>query len=631
MDPQEFFRTLWGDPPPGVINIWRLPDRTSSWHRDLGSINSFLQQFAHEEVYTGVSLADPHKGRFTTKNRIEEVAAGAIAGVWADIDVFHPVHTKAEWLPANREEAQEVMDQLPYEPTLIVDSGHGLQYWWLLEAPWVFENEAEWGEARRVTQWWHRQTKALFEARGWTTDSVFDLSRVMRVPGTFNNKVKDDPKPVTAVKTGGPRYTVEDFSKLVPAEFVATLPVPEQKRGRRGRASYEASATSSGLIIDPNAEPSAVRLAALLKANPKFQQSWDQNRRDMKDPSPSGYNMSLADIAIRAGWPDQEVVNLLICWRRIHGHDLKLRERYYDLTLTRAKEPIQMEREQEKLEETLIHPPEDEPEVLKDRLDKLFKVDIIRIVKYLGNPPDFYMYTEQGDISIGPIANLASQPKFREAVMAATSVVIPKVSGAAWETRVQAILNMCEEEDLGEASHPEEETRTWVHDYLIERYVRSEDEWEKAAQRRFPFIKGDRIRIFLDDLGRWLDTSMGRKQDSNILAQRLKRIKAETERINLKVGGAKTTRSVWVLPEIFQPPVVGTDPGEDGPDGPDGPDGGPADGEGHDATAEAQNRPEAPAPDGEGPEATAPDGSSPEATPEAEGLDGGEDGRNAPD
>ena len=324
--------------------------------------------------------------------------------------------------------------------------------------------------------------------------------------------------------------------------------------------------TTDEMVLDREAEPSAFRLAVLLKANPKFQQSWDQNRRDMKAPSPSGYCRSLADIAIRAGWSDQEVVNLLICWRRIHGHDLKLRERYYDLTLTRAKEAIQMGREQEKLEETLTHPPEDEPEVLKDRLDRLFKVDIIRIVRYLGDPPDFYMYTEQGEITIGPIANLASQPKFREAVMAATSIVIPKVSGAVWETRVQAVLNMCEDADLGDASHPDNETRTWVHDYLIERYVRSQDEWEKATQRRSPFIKGDRIRIFLDDLRRWLDTEMGRKLDINILAQRLRRIKAETERIHLQVGGARTTRSVWVLPEIFQPPVVGTDPEDDGPD-----------------------------------------------------------------
>ena len=339
MDPQQFFRTLWGDPPPGVINIWRLPDRTSSWHRDLGSINSFLQQFAHEEVYTGVSLVDPHKGRFTTKNRIEEVAAGAIAGVWSDIDVFHQVHSKAERLPANREEAQEVMDQLPYEPTLIVDSGHGLQYWWLLEKPWVFENEAEWGEARRVTQWWHRQTKALFEARGWTTDSVFDLSRILRIPGTFNNKVKEDPKPVTAIKTGGPRYSVEDFSKLVPEDFVATLPAPEQKRGRRGRASsYDgAFTTASGFILDPEAEPKPVRLQALLKADVRFRLTWERKRPDLPDQSASGFDMSVASFTVAADWPDQEVVNAMICRRRMHGEDLKLRERYYELTLARAK------------------------------------------------------------------------------------------------------------------------------------------------------------------------------------------------------------------------------------------------------------------------------------------------------
>ena len=338
MDPQEFLRTLWGDPPPGVINIWRLPDRKSSWHRDLGSINSFLQKFAHEEVYTGVSLADPQKGRFTTMNRIEEVAAGAIAGVWADIDVFHPVHTKAEHLPGSRDEAREVMRQLPHEPTIIVDSGHGLQYWWLFKSPWVFNDKEEWGEARRTVQWWHHMTKDLFKERGWTTDSVYDLSRILRIPGTFNNKVKDDPKEVVAVKSDGPRHTVEEFRKLVPEDFTATSPAPEQKRGRRRGKSYEASTTASGITLSPDAQPNLVRLQALLKADQKFQQSWDRKRPDMKDQSPSSYNMSLADIAVQAGWDDQEVVNLMICWRRIHNCDLKLRESYYMPTLARAKE-----------------------------------------------------------------------------------------------------------------------------------------------------------------------------------------------------------------------------------------------------------------------------------------------------
>ena len=333
-----FLGTLWGKTPPGVVNAFVLPDRDSYWFRDISRIDEFLKDFHDKEVYTGVSLADQQKGRFTKHNRIEEAAAGAIAGVWADIDVSHPVHTKAERLPGTREEAQEVMKQLPYEPTLIIDSGHGLQYWWVFNRPWVFQDEAEWGEARRTVQWWHQMTKELFDARGWTTDSVYDLSRILRIPGTYNNKVPEDRKEVTAIKTGGPRHDREDFLRLMPEEFVATAPAPEQRRGRKARSSYEASTTASGLILDPEAEPNPVRLAALLKADRKFQLSWDRNRPDLKDQSPSSYNMSLADIAVRAGWPDQEVVNLLICWRRMHGCDLKLRKRYHELTLARAKE-----------------------------------------------------------------------------------------------------------------------------------------------------------------------------------------------------------------------------------------------------------------------------------------------------
>ena len=60
----------------------------------------------------------------------------------------------------------------------------------------------------------------------------------------------------------------------------------------------------------------------------------------MTDQSPSAYNMSMATMAMQAGWSDQEVVNLLICWRRKHGHDLKLRENYYLMTLDKAREPI---------------------------------------------------------------------------------------------------------------------------------------------------------------------------------------------------------------------------------------------------------------------------------------------------
>ena len=344
MDPRQFLTALWGENPPGMLNIFMLPDQKSYWYPDLEKVNRDMQQHLHEEVYTGVALAKKEGTRFNTRSRVKEVDAAAIPGVWADIDVFHPsekVH-KEKSLPSTVEQAQEVMAKLPHSPTLIVDSGHGLQYWWLLEEPWVFKDQGEWEQARRMTQWWHRITRELFDAMGWTTDSVFDLSRIMRLPGTFNNKIPEERKEVTVIKADGPRYSLNQFIELVPEDFAASAPAPEDRRGRRGRASQQAaSTTSSGLILDPNAEPKPVRLNSLLKADVRFMLTWEHHRPDLKDQSASSYDMSIANVTMRAGWPQQETVNAMICWRRMYGCDLKLREDYYARTLDRAKESIE--------------------------------------------------------------------------------------------------------------------------------------------------------------------------------------------------------------------------------------------------------------------------------------------------
>ena len=163
-----------------------------------------------------------------------------------------------------------------------------------------------------------------------------------------------------------------------------------------GSAAERPEETGGGLALDPEAVPPLLKLEALQKANPKFRKSWEQDR---KDQSPTAYNLSLATMAMQAGWSNQEVVNLLICWRRKHGHDLKLRENYYMATLDKAKEPIEIAQAEEQLNEALAQPPEDQPEVLKDTLETLFRVDIIRIVKYAGDPPIYYMYTKQGAAS----------------------------------------------------------------------------------------------------------------------------------------------------------------------------------------------------------------------------------------
>ena len=419
MDPREFLTTLWGDPPPGVALIWMLPRKKSSWYTHFGVVNRDLEHHAHEDVYTGVGIASKSGNRFTSQNKLTEEEVGGLAGMWADIDWEHPVHRKSN-LPPSLEHILETLEEALLEPTLLVNSGHGIQAWWLFKTPWCFQNTEEHELGRRAAQWWHQHIKELHTNRGWTVDSVFNLDRVMRLPGTWNNRVTGEHKLVEVIGDTNRRYAPQEFLDRVPEDFHTSAPPPGRTGWRSPGSRRQETSLASQLELNPDAEPSLLRLEPLLKNDQRFRRSWEQKRTDLSDDSPSGYDMSLATTALRAGWPDQEVANLLICWRRKHGHDLKLRERYYTVTIANARESIERTRAQEQLNETLLQPPEDEAEVLKDNLAVLFGVDITRIVKYLGDPPIYYMYTEQGNITLGKIGNLISQERFRGLAAAAT-------------------------------------------------------------------------------------------------------------------------------------------------------------------------------------------------------------------
>ena len=415
--PEQFLKILWGDPPPGTANIFVLPPRYSYWSSEFSTIDRYLESHHHEEVYTGVALAAREGGPFTSKNRVKEATAAAIAGVWADIDVAHPIHKKSAQLPPSIEQAMDALAKLPYEPTLIVDSGHGLQYWWLFEKPWVFADQEEWAQGRRITQWWHRLVQELFKAQGWTTDSVFDLARIMRVPGTFNNKVSGERKPVVTIKTDGPRYVVDDLLGLVPPDFVASPPVAERtvSKGSPGKNEKKpkATAASIGLVLQANAQPSPVRLDTLLKLKPKFKATWEKNRPDMTDQSASAYEMSIANHCVRAEWPDQEVVDAMIYWRVIHGEDLKLREDYYQGTLDEAKRSIaeiphrptvdptaKTSQREEPVGESVSYPKEQRQKVMLMKDEGLNIEACIHAVKHSNNPPTLFSISDGQGIGV---------------------------------------------------------------------------------------------------------------------------------------------------------------------------------------------------------------------------------------
>lgn len=315
-----FFENIFGEEVSDArrLLVFTLPDRRA---RHFSSMKAAAIHAAKEaktkDVYFGVGLAGRNFGR---KSAALDVAA--IGGLWADIDLAAPWRADKP-LPRTVDEARTILDKLPFAPSLIVDSGHGLHAWWLFKEPWVFDTDEERLEAAKLAKGWVNVIRNAARSFGWEIDSVGDLARVMRPPGTWNRK-GDPPVEVRVVEEHPDRrYNPCDFDDF--AAETATLESPVSGNGE--------------LVLHPDAEPPADRFAELMQASPMFAQAWNRQRPDLQDQSQSAYDLSLADIAALNGWTDQEIASLLIAARRKHGEkpEKALRPDYVSKTIASAR------------------------------------------------------------------------------------------------------------------------------------------------------------------------------------------------------------------------------------------------------------------------------------------------------
>ncbi len=333
MTPAEFLIALWGDTPPGQILVWMLPNKRSTWltgvpiTRDGQKVlHDFLKTHDGCDIYTGVSLAPRHP-KLSPHERVTSANSAGIAGMWADIDIADTVHKKQN-LPPSIEAAQEVL-LAEYPPSITVNSGHGLQCWWLFRESWIFKDAGERALAQRRARVWHSLLSKSFQAQGWTLDATHDLARVMRLPGTFNHK-SGDARPVEVIGVSDFRWSLD-------------LPAPEEIQSElltsEARTPAATEIVIGALLLDPEAEPPVDKLETLLEAIPEFARSWNRKRTDFQDgdQSPSVYDQSLAYWAVMGRWSDDEIAALIISHRRRWGYDLKLRQDYYQRTIAKAR------------------------------------------------------------------------------------------------------------------------------------------------------------------------------------------------------------------------------------------------------------------------------------------------------
>jgi putative DNA primase/helicase len=296
MTPEQFLTLLWGDQPPGLIQCWELQTKRSSSYRSPYGTRILNGRI---DVYTAVSLAHKDHGR---ARRARSDQAIAIAGLWLDIDINGGPDNKTDAAP-HRDEAHRLASSLA-SPTVLVNSGHGLQAWWLLDSPWRFATRTEQQHAARLAAQWHELHRRTARARGFGLDSTHDLARLMRLPGTLNGK-GPEPVPVEVLDTDGPRYPLEQLRTL--CARAGDIPLTAGQLELDGQVDE--------VTVGAGGEPSD-KVQALLANSPDFADTFNHELGPRADGwSMSEYDLSLCSQAARAGFTDQDLADLIACHR----------------------------------------------------------------------------------------------------------------------------------------------------------------------------------------------------------------------------------------------------------------------------------------------------------------------------
>jgi Protein of unknown function (DUF3631) len=286
----------------GVLLGWSKSG--SQWwraHELDAAAAGFVAHGAERDIWMGCGLrAEPsaNGGRGTDRDVV------AIPGLWADIDER----------PAD---VIDALNALECPPSVLVESGHGVHAWWLLDELWTFADDDDRVEARTLL----RRLHAFLRTHVWKVDAVHDLARVLRVPGTLNYK-QSPPAPVVLHENGQPRrYAFSDLDDWLPPGEPAPLP---------GDHKPPPAADIGGDELD--------RLAASYAAgDERFAKTWARSRPELG--SASEYDLAVCVKGADMGVDDAACWSLVRRWRQLHGEDPGKAERadYAAATLAKAR------------------------------------------------------------------------------------------------------------------------------------------------------------------------------------------------------------------------------------------------------------------------------------------------------
>lgn len=571
MNSSDFLSSFFGGKPDNsFILIWTKAtdgEKSSIWFQDPNEAAAAVRSIQDRDVYFGVG-ASPRD--FGPHERCVMDKIAAIFGLWIDIDIQDNGHKKKN-LPGSLSEAEGLLNECPLRPSYIIHSGGGLQAYWLFDRPVIFSGPEAAKTRHAIYQLeksWNAYFKQLAARHKWDLDSVHDLARVMRLPETFNCKIPGVKRPVKVVDQHGEKYNPADLAEFLRSVNGLPEAAPEIKPEppERPPETPQAPLNTDYYSLDPLATYDPEMFDALAEIEPKFVQTWQHKRKDFQDQSLSTYDMSLIGITLRAGWPVQEIVNLVTHHRRKYGDEKvdnsgRLRRDYYDRSIQNARQLMNNNGgavdalPTEAVAQQNASGPEARGFQIAALSNKL-GVEIKNIGRVMEDTPYFRLDLKSGvSINLGDAGGILDANKFRVKVGTAAKVAIPRYKPAIWDNIAGKLLACAEDETPDPLETSGGFVKFYLRDYLNAKIPVPHTDPEAVAGH--PFHWNESIYITLARFIEWL--TLRRVGIKNYTAA-LKSAGCvrETRHVGTKAdGGEAATKSCWLIPtDIFSYEIV---------------------------------------------------------------------------
>lgn len=269
--------------------------------------------------------------------------------------------------------------------------------------------------------------------------------------------------------------------------------------------NYDPVVLPPGIVLDPEAETDSGKFGTALRNDKKFEGSWFHNRPDLGD-SVWAYEQSLATLAYRFTWTDQEIVNLIIAHRRNYmpaSLAEMLAGNYLARLLSRAKKPsVATNAEQAACAEASVEEKTKESGGGRDDLLRMAMggLPFSKIIRRGDEVPNYLIVMADGrEIGLGD--DLFNQKLIRKNVLNGTygQFTVPNMKNDDWMQYASMISRMSEPSNIhdGEPSH-----HFFGHllRYIEKTHNSTEKEIRDAIIEYAPFIRDGKVYLNLQSV-----------------------------------------------------------------------------------------------------------------------------------